>query len=244
MMNRLRSPLRALGVTAFLICALSFAGLGLSHARPPNASPSVPIHGLPCNAACKAYLTWSHRVTAMFRPSRPLKMFRPTRPLEKNAAHHGRPPRMMVHHAPKMRQRGLNSFAQLRVQSDATPDSAEMPRTAETPRAELAPSRPRDQIADRFPAAAEFMTAKRAGTDGATPDAAESTDVAVADITPATQGTGRVDASAHGADMRLVASLLLALCTLAGVRILAVVRGRRDADRERARLLTSDRAIA
>jgi len=172
---------------------------------------------------------------------------------------------MVARHAPRTRQRALNSFAQLPVQSDAPPQSAETPRAAdmpqaaqtpqaaktpqaaetvqaaETPQAEVAPSRPIDQIADRFPVAAEFMTARRVGTDGATHDAADSRDVAAADTTPAAQATGTVGASAHGADMRLVASLLLALFALAGVRILAVVRGRR-ADRERP--LTFDQAIA
>ena len=179
MMDRLRSPMRTLGMTAVLICALSLAGLGMSHARPSHAP--VQRHGLPCNAACKAYMSWSHRVAAMFRPSRPLKRI---------AAHHGNPPRMMVHHAPRtrmahhaprLRQSGLNSFAQLPAPGDATrepaeasravqaPQVAEMPPAAEA-QGEVAPSRPTDRIADRFPTAAEFMRAGRAGTDSPTDD--------------------------------------------------------------------------
>jgi hypothetical protein len=285
MMDRLRSPMQTLGVTAFLICVLSLAGPGMSHARPSHASQSVHSNGLPCNAVCKAYMSWSHRVTAMLHPSRPLK---------KTAAHHGRPPRTMVaRHAPRTRQRSLNSFAQWPAQSDAPPQSAETPRAAEmpqaaqtpqatetpqaadadmrqaaetpraaetpqaaetppaaeTPQAEVAPSRPIDRIADRFPTAAEFMTAKRAGTDSVTHDTVESTVVALesrvaalADTTPATQAAGAAEARAHGADMRLVASLLLALCGLAGLRIWRWFRARRDADRER--ILTFDQAIA
>jgi hypothetical protein len=267
-------------MTAVLIGALSLAGLGVSHARPSHASQSVHSHELPCNAVCKAYMSWSHRVTAMFHPSRPLKM--PARPSQKIAAHHGRPPRMMVHHAP--RTRGLNSFAQWRVPSDTTADAPGTPRAAEAPRAtetpqvteppqaaetpqaaeraqvaetplaaervqaaeapqaEVAPSRPIDQIADRFPAPAEFMTAKRADTDSETHDAAASTVAVGADTTPANQATGSVDPSAHGADMRLVASLLLALCALGGLRIWRWFKARRDADRERS--LTFDQAIA
>ena len=267
-------------MTAVLICALSLAGVGTLHARPSQASQSAHGNGLPCNAVCKAYMSWSHRVTAMFHPSRPSKM--PARPPQKIAAHHGRPPRMMAHHAPKTR--GLNSFAQWRVPSDATagsaetprvvetpraaetpqitetpqaavtpqvaataqtaetPQAAEMPQAAEVPRAEVAPSRPIDQIADRFPAATEFMTA-RAGTDTAAHDAAESPVVASANPTPANHATGAVDPSAHGADIRLMASLLLALCTLAGLRIWRWFKAR-NADRERERLLTFDRAIA
>ena len=291
-------------MTAVMICALSLAGLGASHARPAHAPQSAHSNGLPCNAVCKAYMTWSHRVTAMFHPSRPLKMARPTRPQQKFAAHHRGLPRM-AHHAPGTRERGLNSFAQLRVQNDATaeaPQATEAPRATETPQAAAAPqvaeaaqaavtpqvaaapqaaktahaaetpqaaemppaaekaqaaeappaevtaSRPIDQIADRFPTAAEFMTA-RAGIDSPTHEAAESTVVAlesrvaaVADTTPADQATGTVDASAHGADMRLVAFLLLALCTLAGLRIWRWFRVRRDADRER--ISTFDQAIA
>jgi hypothetical protein len=279
MMDRLRSLMQTLGASAVLICVLSLAGPGVSHARPSHASQSVHSNGLPCNAVCKAYMSWSHRVTAMLHPSRPLKMFRPSQPLKMTAAHHRRPPRTMVaHHAPRTRQRALNSFAQLPVQSDAPPPSAETPQTAdmpqaaqtpqtaetapaaktpqaaerlqaaETPQAEAAPSRPVDQIADRFPATAEFMTVRRAGPDALTHDAVQSTVVALeskvaalADTTPATQGAGAVEARAHGADMRLVASLLLALSALAGLLIWRWFSARR-ADRERP--LTFDQAIA
>jgi hypothetical protein len=127
------------------------------------------------------------------------------------------------------------------TQAAETAQATETPQAVETPQVEAAPSRPIDQIADRFPTAAEFMTARRVGTDSAAHDGADSATVAAADTTPATQATGTIGASAHGADMRLVASLLLALCALASGRILAVVRGRR-ADRERP--LTFDQAIA
>jgi len=271
MMDRLRSPLRTLGATAFLICALSLAGLGMSHARPPNPSQSVHINGLPCNAACKAYMSWSHRLAAMFRPSRPLK---------KNAARHGIPPRMLVHHAPKTRmvhlsprtrRSGLNSFAQLPVPGDATretaetpraaetpqatetpravqtPQVAEMPRAAEAPQGEVAPSRPTDRIADRFPTAAEFMTAGRAGTDSAADDdsdstvtALESTVAALGD--PTTQAAGTLDDdAADGPDLQLAASLLLMLGSLPAFAFWWWFRARRDADRERR--LRFDRSI-
>ena len=267
MMDRLRSPARTLGVTAVLICALSLAGLGLSHARPSHAP--VQRHGLPCNAVCKAYMTWSHRVTAMFRP---------TRPLQKAAAHHRRPPRMMVYrapktrmvqHAPRMRQRSLNSFAQLPAPSDATretvetpqakeaPQAAATPRAADTapaagmaqsvatPQAELTPSRPVDQIADRFPSVTEFLTARRVEADGVTDDAADSTGIAGADTIPATQGASTVDdAAADGPDLQWAASLLLMLGSLPTFVFWWWFRARRDAARERERLLTFDRAVA
>ncbi len=220
MLDRLRSLMRTLGVTALLICALSLAGLGVSHARPSNPSQSVHGNGLPCNAVCKAYTNWSHRVTAMFHPSRPVKMFRPARPLTTTAGHHGRPPRMMARHAPMTRQRVLNSFARWPAQSDAaaeapgaseTPGAPETPQAApteqsramETPQAEAAPSRPTNKIADRFPVAAEFMMARRVGADIA------SNDVAAAG-TDAVRATGTVGSSAR-TDLRLIAALLLAL---------------------------------
>jgi hypothetical protein len=232
MMDRLRSLLRTIGVTALLTCALSLAGPGTSHARPSNASQSVHGNGLPCNAACKAYMSWAHRVTAMFHPSRPVKMFRPIRPLRTTAVHHGRPLPMMAHHARGTRQRVLNSFAQVPVPSDATPQSVETPQASETPRAEtpqaapteksqavetpqaeVALSKPMDKIADRFPAAAEFMMARRVGADIASKDAADSAIAAGADTTSAARATSTVGSSAR-TDMRLIAALLLALCTL------------------------------
>ena len=256
MKDRLRSLMRTLAVAAFLICALSLAAPGPSHARPSNASQSVHINGLPCNAVCMAYMSWSHRVTAIFHPSRSLKIFPPARPPKTNVAHHGRPPRMVVHHAPKTHQRSLNSFAQWPVQSDATPDSTETPRAAETPGAvdtpidspramEMAPAtepaqvekappavetpqnevaapRPNDQIADRFPATRDFMRALRVGPNGAALDGADSTAVAAADT--AARATGTVDASAHGADMRLVGALLLALGILVALRFFGEVK--------------------
>ncbi len=234
MMDRSRSPMRMLGVTASLMYALSLAGLGMSHAGPSDASQSVHINEQPCNAACEAYMAWSDRATATFRPSPPL---------EKSAAHDRRPPRTMVHHAAKTRQPGLNSFAQLPAQSDATPESAETSQAAETPQAEVAPPRPIDEIADRFPAAAEFMPTKRVGTDIATNNAAERTVVAAAGTTPA-RATGTVGAAAHGPHMRLALSLLLALGALPALAFWWWFRARRHADREHDRLLTFDRAIA
>jgi hypothetical protein len=232
MMDRLRSPMQTLGGTAFLICALSLAGIGSSHAGPSSSPESVGVSEEPCNDVCKAYMAWSHRVSAMFGPAQPL---------EKRAAPHDRPPRTMVRYGSRTRQPALNSFARLPEQSDATPQSAETPPAAETPQAEVAPSEPIDQIAD-FLAAGKFMAAKRAGTDSATNDAADRTVVAVADTIPATQATGTVHASAIGPDMRLVASLLLALCTLAALAFWSRFRAKRDADRDA--LLMTDRTVA
>jgi hypothetical protein len=221
MIDRLRSSMQTLGVTAFLLCALSLAGLGASH-----ASPSVRIDAEPCNDVCKAYMAWSDRVAAMFRPSQPLEQ-----PLEKNAARHRRPLRAMVQHAARTRRPGLNSFAQLPVQSAAMADSTETPQAAETPPAEVAPSQPMDRIADRFPAADNFMIAKPDGTDSATNDAAESRVVAVADTAPATRGTGTVGGAAVGPHLRLAAPLFLALCLLPALVFWRRFRGRRDEER-------------
>ncbi len=217
MMDRLRSSVQTLAVTALFMSALSLAGLGTSHAGPSNSSQSVQVNGLPCNEVCKAYMAWSDRVTAMLSPSQPPK---------KNAAHYARPPRPMAQPAPRTRQSGLNSFAQWPVRSAATPESTETSQAAETPEAEVAP--PMDRIADRFPVAAKFMTAKLDGTDSVTNDAAGSTIVAVADTTPATRGTGTVDGAAVGPNRRLY--LFLALCTLTALIFWRRFRGSRDAD--------------
>lgn len=256
MMDQLRSLMRTFGVTAFLICALSLAGLGMSHARPSNPSQSARYSELPCNAVCNAYMTWSQRVRAMFHPVRPLKTLHPARPVEATAARHGRPPRMVAHHAPKPHQRSLNSFAQLQTQNDTTPQATDAPPAAETPRAvetpvdtpqamqmapatepptaeqalpaaetpqgEIADSRPSNRIVDRFPATREFMRALRVGPNGAARDGADSPAVAADDT--AARTTGTVDASAHGADMRLVGALLLALGTLVTLRFLREVK--------------------
>jgi hypothetical protein len=296
MMDRLRSPVRTLAVTAFLICALSLAGLDMSHARPSKASQSVHVNGLPCNAVCKAYMRWSHRVTAMFHPSR--KMSHPSRPPKMMAAHHARPLRKMAHHVPKTRQRSLNSFAQLPAQNDLTPDTAEAPRAAarpqaaetprraepsqasetpqatdtsrsaetpqaaqtlraaeapqatETPQTKVTPFRPIDQIAGRFPAAAEFMTTGRGDTDGAIHDdegtvlALEGKVAALSDTTPTPQATDTVDASEDGPDLQLVGSLLLMLGSLPTFFFWWWFRARRDAARERDRLSTSTQVLA
>ena len=241
MMDRLRRPMQALAVTVFLICALSLAGLGRSQARPSNPSPAVPVQAQPCNTVCKTYMAWSHRIAAMFRPSRPQ---------QRTAARHQ--PRMMAHHAPGTHRPGLNAFAQWPVQmapdhgapppamesaqDAALPRAAETTQAPETPQAGVAPSRPVDQIAGRFPAAVDYMTATRAGTDVAA--AADRSVPALADAFPARQGTETVAAVAPRSDVRLVTALLLAFISLTALRLWRRVGGRRAPNREQARLLT------
>jgi hypothetical protein len=201
MMGRLRSTMQTLGATATLICALSLAGLGTSHAAPADLSGTDDVSRPPCNDVCKAYLAWSDRVSAMFHPSPPVA--------QPAVVHHAKPVDRMVHHrAPKMRQPGLNSFAQFLVRSDATA------QPAETSQAEDAPSRPADRVADRIPAAAGFVTAKLAGTGSATNDAPQSTVVSASDAIPAIQGTSTIDDTAGDPDIRFAVSLFLALCTV------------------------------
>ena len=237
MMDRLRSSIRTLGVIATTVVALSLAGIGVSHARPSAPSPSAAAKQQSCNAVCRAYMDWSHRVTALFHPSRPVR-------LGKAAASHGRSARMMLarhvlRNAPgnglNTRRPGLNSFAQWPAQGDAapgaadtrqaeepppatqTPVAAETPQAAATvqaetaPRAEATPFRPIDQIADRFPTIREFLTRQRADTDSALNAAADSTAFTVTGPVPR-------DASASDADIRLIAALLIALSTLPTLR--------------------------
>ena len=272
-MDCLRSITRSLVVIAFLICALSLAGLGASRARPSTQSPSVDRDAPPCNSVCEAYLAWSSRVTATLHPSRPSKI---------TADLHRRPLRRVAHHMPWLRQRGLNSFAQLHVPNDAassaaeprraaeirpvpetprtpetvqapetpdavaatraaaTPQAAETPQAAQTPPSEVAPSRPIDQIGERFPALREFMAARLAGTGAPTGDVAERAFAALAD-SPAPQRTATVVRPTPAPDRQWAASLVLVLCTLAALFAFWRVRGRRA--RDRAWLLMFDAAL-
>ena len=270
-MDCLRSITRTLGVIAFLIGALSLAGLGASRARPSTPSPSVYADEPPCNSVCKAYLAWSSRVTATLPPSRPSKT---------TADLHRRPLQRVARYVPRLRPRGLNSFAQLHVPNDAapsaaeprrpaeippvpetprTPETAQVPETpdavtraaaapqaaetthaAQTPPSEVAPSRPIDQIAERFPALREFMAARLAGTYAPTGDAAEQAFAALAD-SPAPQRTATVDPPAPAPDRQWAASLVLVLFTLPALFVWWRARGRRA--RDRAWLLRFDAAL-
>jgi hypothetical protein len=270
-MDCLRSITRTLGVIAFLIGALSLAGLGASRARPSTPSPSVYADEPPCNSVCKAYLAWSSRVTATQPPSRPSKT---------TADLHRRPLQRVARYVPRLRPRGLNSFAQLHVPNDAapsaaeprrpaeippvpetprTPETAQVPETpdavtraaaapqaaetthaAQTPPSEVAPSRPIDQIAERFPALREFMAARLAGTYAPTGDAAEQAFAALAD-SPAPQRTATVDPPAPAPDRQWAASLVLVLFTLPALFVWWRARGRRA--RDRAWLLRFDAAL-
>jgi hypothetical protein len=115
----------------------------------------------------------------------------------------------------------LNSFAQFPVRRGATAQSAE------TAQAVVAPSRPLDGIADRFPTTAGFVTALLAGPAGATNEAPDSTVVPVTDAVPATPGTSPIDATAGGVDMQFTVSLFLALCILSALAFWGWGRPRR-----------------
>ncbi len=211
-MGGLRSTMQTLGATAALICALSLAGPSTSQAAPSNLSGTDYVSRQPCNDFCKAYLAWSDRVSAIFHPSRPVA---------RTAVRHKKPAgRMVLDRAPKTRPPSLSSFAQFPVRSDATPQSAE------TSQAEVALSRPAERIADRFPAADGFVTARLAGTGSATNDAPESTVVSATDAILATQDTGTMDDSTGGLNTRFAVSLLLALCALSALVFWAWSRGR------------------
>jgi len=163
MMDCLRSITRTLGVIAFLICALSLAGLGASRAGPSTPSPSVYADEPPCNSVCKAYLAWSSRVTATLHPSRAS---------ETTADLHRRRLQRVARHAPRLRQRGLNSFAQLHEPNDAAPSAAEPRRAAEIP---PVPETPRPPETAQAPETPDAMAMTRGA---ATPQAAETTHAA------------------------------------------------------------------
>jgi hypothetical protein len=199
MMNRLRSTMQMLGAAAAFICALSLAAPSPSHAAPSTVSGTDDASQQPCNDVCKAYMAWSDRVSSKFHPSQPVAQ---------TAVPDGKPAGQMVHrHASRMRQPSLNSFAQFPVRRNAA-------QSAETAQAVVAPSRPLEGIADRFPTTAGFVTALLAGTAGATNEAPDGTVVPVTDAIPATRGTSTIDATAGGVDMQFLVSLFLALCLL------------------------------
>jgi len=195
MMGRLRSTMQTPGATAALICALSVAGLSASHAAPPNVPGTDNASREPCNDVCKAYMAWSDRVSTMLHPSQPVVQ---------TAVRDAKPAGQMVHHhASKTRQPGLSSFAQFPVRSDAAAPSAEPAQP------EVAPSRAADGIADRFPAAAGFVTAILAATGSPPNDAAESAVDSANDVVPATRGPGTIDNTAGGLNIRLALPLLI-----------------------------------
>jgi len=183
------------------------------------------VNGLPCNDVCKAYLAWSDRVSSMFRPLQPVAQaaVRPAKPAGSIARRR----------AAKPRQPSLNSFAQFPVRSDATPQSAE------TAQAEVAPSRPVDGIAERFPAAAGFVAAILAGTGSGTTDAPESTVVAAPDAIPSIRAATTNDDTAGGLNLWFALSLIL-LSMLSALVLRGWSRGR-TADREP---LISERTLA
>jgi len=162
-MDCLRSITRTLGVVAILISTLSLAGPGASRARPSTPPPSAPADAPPCNSVCKAYLAWSARITATKHPSQPSK---------ETADLRRRPLQRVAHHGPKLRQRGLNSFAELRLPNDAAPSAAEPRRAAEIP---PVPETPRTPETAQAPETPDGVTGA-----AATPQAAETTSAAQA----------------------------------------------------------------
>jgi hypothetical protein len=204
MMNRLRSTTQTLGAAAALICALSLAAAAPSpsYAAASNVSGTDDASQQPCNDVCKAYMAWSDRVSAQLRPSSPLAQA---------AVPDGKPAGQMVHRrASRTRQPSLSSFAQFPVRRNAA-------QSAETAQAVVAPSRPLEGIADRFPTTAGFVTALLTGPAGATNEAPDSTVVPATDAILATRATSPIDATAGGVDMQFTVSLFLALCLLSAL---------------------------
>ena len=239
MMDRLRSLMRTLGVTALLICALSLAGHGMSAARPSSAVAIRPWQW----TAVQCRLQGLHELVASGHGD--VSSVAACEDVPADAASEGdcRSPCQTAAHDGPSRARdapaglelvramaraercdaaiGGNATSLGDVTSRGDSPAAETPQAVPTeqsqavepPQAEAAPSRPMDRIADRFPAAAEFMMARRVGADIVRNEVADSAIAAGADITPAARATGTVGSSA-GTDLRLIAALLLALCTL------------------------------
>ena len=144
MPGRLGSTMQTLGAITALICALFLAGPSPSHAAARTLAGTDDGDRTPCNDACKAYMAWSERASAMLHPSPPVA---PT------AVRDGKAVDRMVHRqAQPARPAGLNAFAQFPVRRDARTPSAEPAQ--EPAQAAVAPSRPLDDIAERFPTTA------------------------------------------------------------------------------------------
>lgn len=270
-MNGLRSITRTLGILAFLTCALSLAGLAASRAGPSPSVPSdAPPCNSACKAylAWSARITATlhpsrpstttadlHR-RPLQRVARQVPRFRqrnlnsfaqlhvPSDPAPAAAEPRRAaeiPPVPETPRAPETAQAPETPDAAAVTQAAAAPQAAETTQAAPTPPSEVTPSRPIDQIAERFPARHEFMAARLAGKDAPAGDVAEQAFAALAD-SPAPQGTAAVDPPAPAPDRQWAAPLVLVLCTVPALLVWWRARGRRTA-RDRALLLMFDAAL-
>jgi hypothetical protein len=207
MMGRLQSLVQRLGVALALVSALSLAGA--AEAAPTNASKTDHADGLPCNDLCKAYMAWSDRMMAKFRPHPP------QRPPEERIAARPKKPERTLHRASATRHSDLASFAQFHGRSDPTAQA----QAVDIPQAEAAapPSDPFKPIAERLLEADGNATARLARADSATNAIPEATPVSLTTAsTSDMQAPGAEGPVATRLDLRFVLSLILALsiCTL------------------------------
>jgi hypothetical protein len=205
--------------TVLVAAALSLVGLSASHAAAASSSSPGVVNGIPCNDLCKAYMAWSDRMMTQFGPSRPHPHAR-----LRTAAHPKRPERT-AHHidVAETRRSGLNSFAQLRPQSSAAPQSAE-------PQAEMAPMQPTGLPADPFSPTAGALAEQHADAGSAAAEFPETTSVSAADPIAAAQQPGTTGHHILGeAPMQLPLSLVLALCALLAFGSWGWIKGRTQA---------------
>ena len=195
-MGLLRSTMQRLGVAVALIYALPLAGLSTSYAAQPNAAETSHVNGQTCGDLCKAYMAWSDRMMARFRPSQP----------QIPAVVPHKKPGRTIHPASAARQLDLSSFAQLRRGIEAAP------RSPETPHVQAAPTEPVEPISERLFPADGVVTATPADAGAATNEPAESTLVSVGRLVfdPDISSTSRF---ARG-DGLFAFALGLALCAL------------------------------
>jgi hypothetical protein len=217
MMGRLQSLVQRLGVAAALVSALSLAGA--AEAAPTNASKTDHADGLPCNDLCKAYMAWSDRMMAKFRPHPP------QRPPEERIAARPKKPERTLHRASATRHSDLASFAQFHGRSDPATQAADMPQAE----AAAPPSDPFKPIAERLSEADGNATARLARADSATNAIPEATPVSLTTASISDmQAPGAEGPVASRLDLRFVLSLILALsiCTLLALMYRGRSRGR------------------
>jgi len=207
MIGRQGSTRQRLGVAAALIIVVSVAGPDTSSAAPSNASVTGNVNGLPCNDLCKAYMAWSDRVMARFRPAVRSQKAQGAA-VQRSAVVHKKPDRT-VHRAPDTRRSDLDSFARILRPSDTAPQGADVPQVAVA-----APSGAVEAIEEQLSPPAGIANARVADASRAADATPPTTPVSSSAPISATEETSTADDFATARDWLLTASLVLAVCVL------------------------------
>src|SRR4051812_16098667 len=217
MIGRNPTTTAALGVSAALTCALTFAAPRPALAAPTNASTDT-VDGVPCNSLCQAYMAWSNRIMAASRP-------RPSAQPQRTAAHPKMPERPRPH-APEAHHAALTTSAQLPRRRVAAP------RPTENPRSQTAAlSDPLSPLAQRPLPTDATVTASLASAAAAATALPETTPVALTVPVSAMQARDAGSPAASGLDLQFALSLVfaLSLCAFLVLMLLDRPKGRPQA---------------